>query len=191
LFYLLTFIFYFEEPIKRSKLDPSAEIESLAQTSLGNEELLIVTTTRNDFEFELNSNASNTTSTTPTTHTAIISSNDDESNRPKTSSDSSSSSSSSDPKTPHQLLSQMMPSLDISKLPPNLDEFELCRILCKFMSEGIDISSIASTPLFSSLFITQREKLDHINTIDQCVDLIHKSKNIIVLTGFYCSFNLI
>ena len=55
------------------------------------------------------------------------------------------------------------------------------------LADGIDISSVTNSSFFSSLFLSQREKLDNINTIEQCVDLIYNSKNIIVLTGAGCS----
>lgn len=55
------------------------------------------------------------------------------------------------------------------------------------MADGVDVSTIAQSQFFSSLFLQQREKLPTVNTIDQCVDLIHSSRNIIVLTGAGCS----
>jgi NAD-dependent SIR2 family protein deacetylase len=55
------------------------------------------------------------------------------------------------------------------------------------MADGIDISAVTNSSFFSSLFLSQREKLDNINTIEQCVDLLYNSKNIIVLTGAGCS----
>lgn len=53
-------------------------------------------------------------------------------------------------------------------------------------SDGVDLSSLNATAL-TSLFLFQREKLQDVNTFEQCIDLIHKSKNIIVLTGAGCS----
>jgi len=42
-------------------------------------------------------------------------------------------------------------------------------------------------PMLTDMFMIQREKLKDFNTIEQCVDLISNSKNIIVLTGAGCS----
>ena len=44
-----------------------------------------------------------------------------------------------------------------------------------------------SGDVLSSLFLTQREKLVDVNTLEQCVDLIDQCENIIVLTGAGCS----
>lgn len=57
--------------------------------------------------------------------------------------------------------------------------------------ENLDLpsSSVAlnHASAISSLFLTHREKLTNVNTIEDCVELIYKSKNIIVLTGAGCS----
>ena len=86
---------------------------------------------------------------------------------------------------PRQLLCHLVPSIDATKLPNNLDDFDICRLIYQLMSSngeagGGDLSA-------STMFLTQREKLLDINTIEQCVDLIDKSENIIVLTGAGCS----
>lgn len=108
-----------------------------------------------------------------------------------------------DIQNPRQLLRHLVPSLDLSKIPSNLDDFDICRLVYKIMSsqntldsKQIDLENLElpSTPValnhasaISSLFLTQREKLMNINTIEDCVDLIYNSKNIIVLTGAGCS----
>ncbi|RNA02427.1 NAD-dependent deacetylase sirtuin-1-like [Brachionus plicatilis] len=108
-----------------------------------------------------------------------------------------------DIQNPRQLLCHLVPSLDVSKIPANLDDFDICRLVYKLMSaqnssdsKQIDLdnlelpsSSLAlnHASAISSLFLTQREKLPNVNTIEDCVDLIAKSKNIIVLTGAGCS----
>lgn len=83
---------------------------------------------------------------------------------------------------PRQLLGHLIPNLDVNKLPSTLDDFDICRVVFQlFNSNGM------SHPHLSDLFIVQREKLKEYNTIEQCVDLIDRSKNIIVLTGAGCS----
>nr|AUZ82947.1 sirtuin 1 [Brachionus koreanus] len=108
-----------------------------------------------------------------------------------------------DIQNPRQLLFHLVPSLDVTKIPSNLDDFDICRLVYKIMSsqstsdpkqidlENLELpsSSIAlnHASAISSLFLTPREKLPSVNTIEDCVDLIYKSKNIIVLTGAGCS----
>lgn len=91
---------------------------------------------------------------------------------------------------PRQLLSHLIPSIDIHKLPSNLDDVDICRLIYQLMatSEGdSDVENMPNPIHVSDLFIIQREKLKEFNTIEQCVDLIEKSENIIVLTGAGCS----
>jgi NAD-dependent deacetylase sirtuin 1 len=99
-----------------------------------------------------------------------------------------------------------VPTADLNKLPPDIDDFDICRLLYQIMSSSgggsdqagvtIDFDSIElptnmaalnHASALSSLFLTPREKLVDLNTIEQCVDLIHRSHNIIVLTGAGCS----
>lgn len=112
-----------------------------------------------------------------------------------------------DIQNPRQLLTHLIPNLDISKIPSNLDDFDICRLVYQIMSTSstqsesdpttqIDLDSLelpsSSAALnhasaISSLFLTQRDKLPNVNTIEQCIDLIQNSKNILVLTGAGCS----
>ncbi|CAF0901640.1 unnamed protein product [Brachionus calyciflorus] len=109
-----------------------------------------------------------------------------------------------DIQNPRQLLTHLIPNLDINKIPPNLDDFDICRLVYKLMSseqespdfktldlENIELPSSSAAlnhaSAISSLFLTQRDKLPNVNTIEQCTELIHKSKNIILLTGAGCS----
>lgn len=83
---------------------------------------------------------------------------------------------------PRQLLGHLIPNLDVNKLPSTLDDFDICRVVFQlFNSNGMP------HPHISDLFLVQREKLKEYNTIEQCVDLIDRSENIIVLTGAGCS----
>lgn len=86
---------------------------------------------------------------------------------------------------PRQLLSHLVPSIDIQKLPNNLDDFDICRLIYQIMASGSGEAS--SSGIMSEMFLIQREKLKEYNTIEQCVDLIAKSENILVLTGAGCS----
>jgi hypothetical protein len=100
-----------------------------------------------------------------------------------------------------------MPSFDMSKLPATFDDFDICRLVYQIMSttssgdgdgDGgdldlanleLDSSSAAlnHAAALSSWFLTPRQKLNEFNTLDDCLDLIEKSHNIIVLTGAGCS----
>ena len=120
-----------------------------------------------------------------------------------------------------QLIGQLWPGLDVSKLPSNLNEYELYNMLVELVTSdggggggesvnntsGVGLvsdnqsassssaaaavaSAISGTHsgLVSSLmFLRQREKLEHINTLEQCVELIDAARNVIVLTGAGCS----
>jgi NAD-dependent SIR2 family protein deacetylase len=180
---------------KKTKLENETQSDSSEQQQKKlrtEEELLIVTTTQNGNEYELNSNSN---STNTTNQNDVTNQSSDCSNK---ASDLASTASSSiattsnqqqatNSQTPKQILSSLLPSIDPTQIPEHLDEYSVCSILFKCMSDGIDISTITSSSFFSSLFLAKREKLDNINTIEQCVDLIYNSKNIIVLTGAGCS----
>ena len=88
-----------------------------------------------------------------------------------------------DIQNPRQLLRHLVPGLEMGRLPANVDDFDICRLIYELMTNegGADQSAIAS------LFLAEREKIDTINTIEECVDLIEKSSNIVVLTGAGCS----
>lgn len=93
---------------------------------------------------------------------------------------------------PRQMLGHLLPTMDVSSLPANLDDFDVCRLIFQIMSstssDGFDpTSSSLSAAALSSLFLVQRDKILDFNTLEQCVDMIDKSKNIIVLTGAGCS----
>lgn len=88
---------------------------------------------------------------------------------------------------PRQLLGYIVPSIDVQKLPSNLDDFDICRLIYQMASSNSNGTSGLTNSVLNEMFIVQREKLKDINTLEQCVDLIHKSKNIIVLTGAGCS----
>ena len=49
------------------------------------------------------------------------------------------------------------------------------------------LSALNYASAISSIFLTPRDKLNEFNTIDDCLDLIERSRNIIVLTGAGCS----
>ena len=87
---------------------------------------------------------------------------------------------------PRQLLSHLVPSIDIQKLPDNLDDFDICRLIYQIMANS-GSGEASSSGIMSEMFLIQREKLKEYNTIEQCVDLIAKSENILVLTGAGCS----
>ena len=87
-----------------------------------------------------------------------------------------------DIQNPRQLLGHLIPNLDVKKLPATLDDFDICRLVFQLMN-----SDGASHPHLSDLFIIQRDKLKEYNTLEQAVELIDRSKNIIVLTGAGCS----
>jgi NAD-dependent SIR2 family protein deacetylase len=110
----------------------------------------------------------------------------------------------SDFQSPRELLSHLVPNVDLSKIPPSFDDFDICRLVYQIMSSNnrnhhtttidfdslelpTDLTALNSASAISSLFLQPREKLLNLNTIEQCVDLIHQSKNIIVLTGAGCS----
>lgn len=95
--------------------------------------------------------------------------------------------SSNDIQNPRQLLAHLLPGFDISKLSSSVDDFEICRLIYQIMSSSTGANGqICIDP--ATLFIQQyRTRLSHINTIEQCVELIRASKNIIVLTGAGCS----
>lgn len=58
--------------------------------------------------------------------------------------------------------------------PPNLDKTTLWKIIIDILTEP-----------------SPRQKLDHFNTLDDVVELLQGSKNIVVLTGAgVCSFSL-
>jgi hypothetical protein len=108
-----------------------------------------------------------------------------------------------DIQNPKQLLAHLVPSLDISKLPSNVSDFEVCRLIYQLIAstpdenEAVpaaanavgDSMNCPSIPpsILSSLFLVQRDKLDHVNTIEHCIELIYNAKSIIVLTGAGCS----
>ena len=91
---------------------------------------------------------------------------------------------------PRQLLGHLLPTMDVTQLPANLDDFDVCRLIYQLMSSTQTDNTDPTTSFasaVSSLFMVQRDKLLDFNTIEQCVDMIHKSQNIIVLTGAGCS----
>ena len=65
---------------------------------------------------------------------------------------------------PRPLLQDMLSS-DVD-IPDDLDQMTLCRIILNLLTEP-----------------ERRKKLEHVNTIEDVVGLIAKSKNILVLTG--------
>jgi NAD+-dependent protein deacetylase sirtuin 1 len=72
---------------------------------------------------------------------------------------------------PRALLTHIIPSY--VQIPDDLDDYDIFKILNHLIND--DSSQI------------QRIKLPNINTLDQTIDLIRNSKNIIVLTGAGCS----
>lgn len=89
---------------------------------------------------------------------------------------------------PRQLLSHLIPNIDVHKLPSSLDDFDVCRLIYQLMANsGSENVPGNGLPMLTDMFMIQREKLKDFNTIEQCVDLISNSKNIIVLTGAGCS----
>lgn len=74
------------------------------------------------------------------------------------------------------------------KLPASLDDFDVCRLIYQLMADsGSEDVPGTGMPILSDMFMIQREKLKDFNTLEQCVELISRSKNIIVLTGAGCS----
>ncbi len=91
-------------------------------------------------------------------------------------------------KNPRQLLTHLIPNIDVHTLPSNFDDFDVCRLIYQLMANS-DSDNIPGNvlPMLSDMFMIQREKLKEFNTIEQCVDLILNSNNIVVLTGAGCS----
>ena len=101
----------------------------------------------------------------------------------------------SDIQNPRQFLAHLLPSFNIDKLPANMSDLEITRLIYQIMSSASTTESggeNGSPPRIvidpSSLFVQQyRHRLEHFNTIEHATDLIRSSKNIIVLTGAGCS----
>lgn len=66
---------------------------------------------------------------------------------------------------PREILSKFLPT-SAQRISPELTDMTLWRILASMMAEP-----------------PRRKKLSYVNTFDDVIDLLHKSKNIIVLTG--------
>jgi NAD+-dependent protein deacetylase sirtuin 1 len=147
--------------------------------------------TKTDLDTEVSSSSSTSTSTSSLNKKATSSSNVDWLNMFK---NHNLPIQGGDFQNPRQLLGHLIPTIDITKLPANLDDFDICRLIYQLMSstasasDGCDsaTSSFASAAV-SSLFLVQREKQLDFNTLEQCIDMIDKAQNIIVLTGAGCS----
>ena len=90
----------------------------------------------------------------------------------------------------NKLINDFLPNSEALNVPrgSKLDEIEFCRLVYNkiFENNQEDLDSEFNIDT-SSLFLMQRKKLKDINTLEQSIDLIMKSQNIIVLTGAGCS----
>jgi hypothetical protein len=88
-------------------------------------------------------------------------------------------------KMPFDLLKEFLPDSKLLNIPKGskFDEYEFCRLIYQKFRDDV----IIDQSCLQSLFIIKRKKIVEINTFEQCIDLIFKSSNIIVLTGAGCS----
>lgn len=96
----------------------------------------------------------------------------------------------SDIQNPRQFLAHLLPSFNMDKLPAHMSDLEITRLIYQIMSTASTSETPGGEIIIdpSSLFVQQyRHRLEHLNTIEQCVDLIARSRHIIVLTGAGCS----